>query len=70
MKLGLMSRVCQRSVHNISLMSQLDNSSPSQSLFFFQGFIVTLEPVLELVLIDQAGLELIEIHLPLPPGWH
>ncbi len=44
-------------------------------LFFFvflfcfsrQGFSVALEPVLELALVDQAGLELTEIRLPLPP---
>ena len=38
--------------------------------FFFgfsrQGFSVVLEPVLELTLVDQAGLELTEIRLPLP----
>ena len=28
---------------------------------------VALVSVLELALVDQAGLELIEIHLPLPP---
>ena len=39
------------------------------SYFFFlrQGFSVALEPVLELALVDQADLELTEIHLPLPP---
>ena len=31
-----------------------------------QGFSVALEPVLELALIDQDGLELTEIYLPLP----
>ena len=39
-------------------------------LFFYfsrQGFSVALEPVLELALVDQAGLELTKIHLPLPP---
>ena len=42
------------------------------SFFFFcfgflrQGFSVAFEPVLELVLVDQAGLELTEICLPLP----
>ena len=39
--------------------------------FFFafsrQGFSVALEPVLELAFIDQAGLELTEMCLPLPP---
>ncbi|KAH0513922.1 Glycerophosphocholine phosphodiesterase GPCPD1 [Microtus ochrogaster] len=41
----------------------------SQIIFFFsrQGFSVALEPVLELALVDQAGLELPEIRLPLPP---
>ena len=39
-------------------------------LFCFsrQGFPVALEPVLELALVDYAGLKLTEIHLPLPPG--
>ena len=37
-------------------------------LFFETGFLcVALEPVLELAIVDQAGLELREIHLPLPP---
>ena len=38
-------------------------------IFYFssQGFSVALEPVLELALVDQAGLELTKIHLPLPP---
>ena len=42
---------------------------PYRNFFFFlrQGFSVALEPFLELALVDQAGLELIEIHLPLPP---
>ena len=31
-----------------------------------QSFSVALEPVLELAPVDQAGLELTEIHLPLP----
>ena len=31
-----------------------------------QGISVALEPVLELVLVDRAGLELTEIRLPLP----
>ena len=35
--------------------------------FSRQGFSVALEPVLELTLVDQAGLELTEIRLPLPP---
>ena len=38
--------------------------------FFFhlrQGFYVALVPVLELARVDQAGLELPEIRLPLPP---
>ena len=34
--------------------------------FLRQGFSVALEPVLELDLVDQAGLELTEIHLSLP----
>ena len=37
-------------------------------LFFDTGFLcVTALAVLELVLVDQAGLELTETHLPLPP---
>ena len=35
--------------------------------FLRQGFFVVLEPVLELALVDQSGLELTEICLPLPP---
>ena len=35
--------------------------------FSRQGFSVALEPVLELALVDQAGLELTELCLPLPP---
>ena len=35
--------------------------------FSRQGFSVALEPVQDLTIIDQTGLELIEIHLPLPP---
>ena len=35
--------------------------------FSRQGFSVALEPVLELALVDQAGLKLTEIRLPLPP---
>ena len=34
--------------------------------FLRQGFSVAFEPVLELALVAQAGLELTEIHLPLP----
>ncbi|CAO2637206.1 hypothetical protein LEMLEM_LOCUS23876, partial [Lemmus lemmus] len=33
----------------------------------FEGFSVALEPVLELALVDQVGLELTEIRLLLPP---
>ena len=36
-------------------------------VFSRQGFSAALEPVLELSLVDQAGLELTEIRLPLPP---
>ena len=36
-------------------------------LFLRQSFSVVLKPVLELALVDQAGLELTEIHLSLPP---
>ena len=32
-----------------------------------QGFSVALEPVLDLALVDQAGFELTEIRLTLPP---
>ncbi|KAM7328241.1 hypothetical protein ACRRTK_012333 [Alexandromys fortis] len=35
--------------------------------FSKQGFSVALEPVLELNFVDQAGLKLTEIRLPLPP---
>ena len=35
--------------------------------FLRQDFAVALEPVLELVLVDQASLKLTEICLPLPP---
>ena len=36
--------------------------------FFKTGFLcVTVLAVLELALVDQSGLELTEIHLPLPP---
>ena len=37
--------------------------------FLSQGFFVALEPLLKLTLIDQADLELTEIHLPLPPEY-
>ena len=36
-------------------------------LFSRLGLSVALVPVLELDLVDQAGPELTEIHLPLPP---
>ena len=36
-------------------------------VFLKQGFSVDLEAVLELALVDQAGLELTEIHLLMPP---
>ena len=36
-------------------------------VFLRQGFSAALVPVLEIVLVDQAGLELTEIHLHLPP---
>ena len=36
-------------------------------LFFETGFSVALVPVLELAFVDQAGLELTEIRLPLSP---
>ena len=36
-------------------------------LFLRQGFSVALEPVLELALVDETGLELTEIPLSLPP---
>ena len=37
------------------------------NLFSRQGISVALQPVLELALVDQGGLELTEICLPLPP---
>ena len=47
------------------------SSSVFVSLFVFafwrQGFSLALVPVLELALVDQAGLKLTEIHLPLHP---
>ena len=45
------------------------NQEDATSSFCFsrQGFSVALEPVLELALVDQAGLELTEIRVPLPP---
>ena len=49
-------------------MSLLDYDG--QYIFCFvskQGFAVALEPVPELALVDQAGLELTEILLPLLP---
>ena len=43
----------------------------SVTLFLFvflrQGFSVALKPFLEGALVYQAGLELTEVHLPLPP---
>ena len=36
-------------------------------LFFETGFLCVVLTVLELVLYAKAGLELTEIHLPLPP---
>ena len=40
----------------------------TDTIFISQNFIyVALEPVLELALVDQACLELTEIHLSLPP---
>ena len=49
--------------------------SPQANLFLFfgfsrQSFSIALDPVLELALLDQAGLELTEIrmHMPPPPG--
>ena len=45
------------------------SSCPSFFFFFLvQGFSVPLEPVLELALVVQAGLEHTEICLPLPPS--
>lgn len=43
---------------------------PQLFVFSFskQGFSVVLKPVLELSLVDLAGLELTEIRLPLPPS--
>ena len=52
--------------------------SSTDSLLFFlyffvfflgQGFSVVLDALLEVALVDQAGLELTEICLPLPPEW-
>ena len=39
--------------------------------FFFcflrQAFSLAVEPILKLALVDQVGLELTEVYLPLPP---
>ena len=40
---------------------------PFLIVFLRQSFSVALEPALKLALVDQDGLELIEILLPLPP---
>ena len=37
------------------------------TFFLRQGFSVDLVPVPELALVDQAGIELTEVRLPLPP---
>ena len=42
-------------------------SAQIKHFLFRQGFSVALVSVLELSLVGQAGLELTEIHLPLPP---
>ena len=52
------------------LVAVLDSHSQATFSFFGfpfparQGFFVVLKPILELVLIDQTGLELTEIQLP------
>ena len=46
-----------------------DNVDHQAICFSRQGFSAALEPVLELVLIDQTGLELTEILLPLTPEY-
>ena len=38
-----------------------------KSFFLRQGFFIALESVLELALVDHAGLELTKISLALPP---
>ncbi|ERE73071.1 protein of unknown function DUF1725 containing protein [Cricetulus griseus] len=38
-----------------------------EEAILIEGFSVALETVLELALVDQTGLELTEIRLPLPP---
>ena len=52
-----------------TLQEQKTSPFPVLSWFLFcflrQGFPVALESVLELALVNQAGLELTEIHLPL-----
>ena len=46
----------------------MNANNPDLFLFFETGFLcVALEPVLELALVDQAGLEFTEIRLPLSP---
>ena len=49
------------------LLKNLDNIILFIYLFLRQGFSVALEPELELTPVDQAGLELTELRLPLPP---
>ena len=55
----------------LALLSALLRKQHSKYLPFFgflrQSFSVALEAVLELALVYQAGLELTEIRLPLPP---
>ena len=53
----------------VILQTVLGNTIGSFVCFLRQGFSVALEPVFELALMDQAGLELTEIHLPLPPEY-
>ena len=74
------SFVCAQRPTNIHVIKNNKNNSLGKIFTFFwffvlvlvfgflrQGFSVALEPVLELTLVAQTGLELTEICLPLPP---
>ena len=56
--------MAQARAHELTEHTQDDDDDDDDYSFSRLGFSVALEPVLEL---EQAGLELTEIHLPLPP---
>ncbi|ERE76735.1 tropomyosin alpha-1 chain-like isoform 2 [Cricetulus griseus] len=58
----LEEKVAHAKEENLSMHQMLD-----QTLLELNNIQVALEAVLELALVDQAGLKLTEIHLPLPP---